>query len=93
MWHKARVNRNKVWLAGHITLAGLPCVGAFPKTVLSTCPEEAVIKVSNAQRRCNEETWLPGWPAKWAPHCLTLPINTTILPLSEKVKRVRFSPL
>jgi hypothetical protein len=62
-----------VWPVGHITLDGWPCVGAFSKTVLSTCPEEAVLKVSNAQRQCKKETWPPGqvaWPAdradKWA---------------------------
>jgi hypothetical protein len=87
------LNRAKVWPAGHITLANRSCVGAFPQTVLSTCPEEAVLKVSNAQRRCKEETWLPSqaaWPTNLtsgphAPnlqpeHRLTLPINTTVLP-------------
>jgi hypothetical protein len=67
MWHKHRLNQDKVWLAGHITLAGRPCVGAFPKTILSTCPAEAVLKGSNAQRWCKEETWslgqLHGWLA------------------------------
>jgi hypothetical protein len=48
------------WLAGHITLASWPCVGAFPKTILSTCPTEAVLKVSNGQRRCKEETCRPA---------------------------------
>jgi hypothetical protein len=59
-WHKARANRANVWPDGHITLDGRPCVGAFQKTILSTCSVEAVLKVSNAQRRCKEETWLPG---------------------------------
>jgi hypothetical protein len=85
MWHKAR---------------------AFPKTILSTCPAEAVLKVSNAQRQCKEETWPPdqvAWSASLtsAPHvpnlrlqhCLTPPINTTVLLPTESVKRVRFSPL
>jgi hypothetical protein len=74
-------------------VAGQPCVGTFPETVLSTCPEEVVLKVSNAQRRGKEETWPPGqvaWPAGLtsglhAPnlqpeHHLTTPINTTVLP-------------
>jgi hypothetical protein len=87
-------------------VAGRPCVGAFPKTVSSTCPAEAVLKVSNAQRWCKEETWPPGqvaWPTgltsrPHAPnlrpqHRLTLPINTMVLPPAESVKRVRFSPL
>jgi hypothetical protein len=82
------------------------CVGSFTKNVLSTCPEEVVLKVSNAQGQCKEETWPPGqvtWPADltsephapnlWLEHCLTPPINTTVLPLVESVKRVRFSPL
>jgi hypothetical protein len=106
-WHgiKHKLKRAKVWPAGHITLVGRPCVGAFPKTVLSACPSEAMLKVSNAQQRCKEETWLPGQDA-WsigltsgphAPnlrpqHCLTRPINTMVLPSAESVKRVRFSP-
>jgi hypothetical protein len=53
MWHKARAQLSQ-------GVAGQPCVGVFPKTVLSTCPEEAVLKVSNAQRRCKEETWPAG---------------------------------
>jgi hypothetical protein len=52
MWHKARAQPSH-------GVAGRPCVSAFPKTILSTCPEKAVLKVSNAQRRCKEETWLP----------------------------------
>jgi hypothetical protein len=93
-----------VWTAGHITLAGWPCVGAFPKTILSTCPAEVVLKVSIAHRRCKEETWLPGqfaWlagltsgphvPNLRPEHCLTPPVNTTVLLLAESVKKVRFS--
>jgi hypothetical protein len=85
---------------------GRPCVGAFPKTVLSTCPAKVVLKVSNAERRCKEETWLPGqvaWPAGLASgpqtpnlqleHHLTPPINTTVLRPVESVKKVRFSSL
>jgi hypothetical protein len=95
-----------VWPAGHITLANWPCVGTFLETILSMCPEEAVLKVSNAQRWWKEETWLPGqvaWPASLTsgPHVSNLrpehrlnpPINTPVLPLAEGVKRVRFSPL
>jgi hypothetical protein len=95
-----------VWPASHITLGGQPCVGTILKTVLSTCPKEAVLKVSNAQRWCKEETWQPGqvaWPASltsgphapnlWPQHRLTPPINTMVLPPAERVKRVRFSPL
>jgi hypothetical protein len=94
-----------VWLAGHIILVGRSCVGTFPKTILSTCPAEAVLKVSNAQRQCKEETWPPGqvaWLASLtsgphAPnlrpeHLLTPPINTTVLLSIETVKKVRFSP-
>jgi hypothetical protein len=101
---KHGLNRAKVWPVGHITLAGRPCVGAFPKTVLSTCLTEAVLKVSNAQRWFKEETWPPGqvaWPVGLTkgPHApnlrpkyhLTPPINTTMLPLAESVKKVRFS--
>jgi hypothetical protein len=95
-----------VWPASHITLGGQPRVGTILKTVLSTCPKEAVLKVSNAQRWCKEETWQPGqvaWPASltsgphapnlWPQHRLTPPINTMVLPPAERVKRVRFSPL
>jgi hypothetical protein len=103
-WTEHRLNRAKVWPAGHITLADRSCVGAFPKTVLSMCPSKAVLKVSNAQRRCKEETWPPGqvaWPAdltsgphtpnlRWEHH-LT-PINTMVLPSVEGVKKVRLSP-
>jgi hypothetical protein len=106
-WHgtKHGLNRAKVWLGGHITLAGRPCVGAFLETILSTCPTDVVLEVSNAQMRCKEETWPLGqvtWPASLtiglpAPnlrpeHRLTAPINTTVLPLVESVKKVRFSP-
>jgi hypothetical protein len=65
-----------------------------------------VLKVSNAKRWCKEETWLPGqvaWPVGltsethapnlWLEHCLAPPINTTVLPLAESGKKVRFSPL
>jgi hypothetical protein len=89
-----------VWPASHITLASRPCVGAFPETVLSTCPEEAVLKVSNAQRRCKEETWLPGqvaWsadltsgphaPNLWPEHHLNPPINTPVLPPDRKCEQ------
>jgi hypothetical protein len=48
MWHKARAQPSQ-------GVAGRPCIGAFPKTILSMCPAEAVLKVSNAQRRCKEE--------------------------------------
>jgi hypothetical protein len=44
---------------------------AFPKTALSTCPGEAVLKVSNAQRQCKQETWPPdqvAWPADLLSH-------------------------
>jgi hypothetical protein len=104
MWHKARDQPSQGVADRHITLAGRPCVGVFPKTVLSTCPAEAMLKVSNAQRRCKEETWVPdqvAWPAGLtsgppAPNLrleqhLTPPINTTVLPSAESVKKVRFS--
>jgi hypothetical protein len=100
---KHGLNRAKVCPTGHITLAGQRCVGAFSKTVLSTCPAEAVLKVSNAQMRCKEETLPPGqvaWPADLISgppasnlqpeHHLT-PINTTVLSTIESVKKVRFS--
>jgi hypothetical protein len=58
------------------------------------------------ERQCKEETWPPGqvgWlvglssgphaPNLWPQHRLTPPINTTVLPLVEGVKRVRFRPL
>jgi hypothetical protein len=103
---KYGLNWAKVWPAIHITLAGWPCVGAFLKTILSTCPAEAMLKLSIVQRLCKEETWLPGqvaWLADLASgphvpnlrpeHCLTPKINTTMLVLAESVKRVRFSPL
>jgi hypothetical protein len=93
-----------VWSVGHITLASRPCVSAFPKTVLSTCPVDAMLKVSNTQRRCKEETWSGGqvtWlagltsgphaPNLWPEHCLT-PINTMVLTLAKSVKKVRFAP-
>jgi hypothetical protein len=102
---KHGLNRAELWPARHITLASRPCVGAFPRTILSTCPEEAVLKVSNAQRQCKEESWPPSqvaWPAglKIGPHApnlrpehrLTPPKNTTVLPLGKGVKKVRFSP-
>jgi hypothetical protein len=57
---KHGLNRAKVLPGSHITFTDRPCVGAFPKTILSTCPIEAVLKVSNAQRWCKQETWLPG---------------------------------
>jgi hypothetical protein len=94
-----------VWPASHITLVNRPCVGAFPKIVLSMYPTEAVLKVSNAQRRCKEETWPPGqvaWlagltsghhaPNLLPEHRLTPSINTTVFPPAEGVKKVRFSP-
>jgi hypothetical protein len=87
MWHKARTQRSQ-------GVVGWPCVGASPKIVFSTCLGEAVLKVSNAQRRCKEKTWPLGqvaWPAGMtsgphAPnlqsqHRLTPPINTLVLPL------------
>jgi hypothetical protein len=86
-------------------VAGQPSVGAFLKTVLSTCPAEAVLKVSSAQRRCKEKAWLPGQVA-WTigltsgppthnlrpEHRLTPPIDTMVLPPAESVKKVRLSP-
>jgi hypothetical protein len=53
MWHKARTQRSQ-------GVAGWPCVGVSPKTIFSTCLGEAVLKVSNAQRRCKEKTWPLG---------------------------------
>jgi hypothetical protein len=95
-----------VGLAGHITLTDWPCLVAFPKNVLSMCPEEAMLKGSNAQRRYKEETWLPGqvaWPAGltsgppkpqiWLRHQLKPPKNTLLIHTTESVKKVRFSPL
>jgi hypothetical protein len=98
-WHKA-------WAQPSQGLAGRPCVGTFPKTVLSTCPAEAVLKVSNTQRRCKEETWLPskvawpvGRPDKWASRAQssarTPPYSSYKYhgaPPVESVKKVRFSP-
>jgi hypothetical protein len=96
---KHALNRAKVWPAGH-------AFGAFTKNVLSTCATEALHRVSNAQRRWKEETWLPGqvaWPVGLTsgPHMpnlrsenyLNSPISTPVLPLVESVKRVRFNLL
>jgi hypothetical protein len=60
MWHKARAQPSQ-GVASRPHHLGQPtmCWRIF-KTVLSTCPEEVVLKVSNAQRRCKEETMLPG---------------------------------
>jgi hypothetical protein len=101
---KHGLHRAKVWPAGHITLACRSCVGAFPKIALSTCPEEAVLKGSNAQRQRKEETWTPdqvAWPAGltsgppkpqfWLRHRIKPPINTLLLLFAESVKKVRFS--
>jgi hypothetical protein len=58
-WHKARAQPSQ-------GVAGRPCVGTFTKNFLSMCAAEAVLMVSNAQRRCKEETWPLGqgaWPA------------------------------
>jgi hypothetical protein len=105
-WHGTNhgLNRAKVWPASHIILVGQPCVSAFTKNVLSTCPAVVVLKVSNAQRQCKEETWPPSqvaWPAGltsgphmtnlWPEHYLNPLINTPC-PLAEIVKSVRFSP-
>jgi hypothetical protein len=59
MWHEALAQLSQ-------GVAGRPCVGVFPKTVLSMSLVEVVLKVSNAQRPCKEETWPPSqvaWPA------------------------------
>jgi hypothetical protein len=59
---------------------------AFLKTVLSTCPGEAMLKVFNTQKWCKEETWPPGlssgphMPNLQPHHHLTPPINTMVLP-------------
>jgi hypothetical protein len=94
-----------VWPADHITLVGRPCVGTFPKAILSMCPTESVLKVSNAQRRCKEETWPPdqvAWlaaltsgphvPNLRPKHRLTPPINTTVLPLDRKCEESEVCP-
>jgi hypothetical protein len=104
MWHKARAQLSHGVAGCHITLASRPCIGAFPKIVLSTCPKEVVLNVSNAQWRCKKETWpldQVAYPAGLTSgphvsnirleHRLTPPINTTVLPLAESVKKVRFS--
>jgi hypothetical protein len=106
MWHKAWAQSGQGVPDRHITsLASWPWIGAFPKTILSTCPKEVVLNVSNAQWWCKEETWLPGqvaWPTGLTsePHTpnvcpeyrLTPPINTTMLLVAESLKKVRFSP-
>jgi hypothetical protein len=80
-------------------VADRPCVGAFLETILSTCPEEAVLKVSNAQRWCKEVTWPAGltrgphMPKLRPEHRLNPPINTPMLPLAKSVQGVRFIPL
>jgi hypothetical protein len=84
------------WPVGHVLVH-------FQKN-LATCPTEAVLEVSNAQRQYTEETWPPGqvaWPAVMTSgphtsnlrleHHVTPPINTTVLPPVEGVKKVRFS--
>jgi hypothetical protein len=63
MWHIE-------WAQPSQGVAGRACVGAFPKTVLSTCPGEAVLKVSNVQRWCKEETWPTSLSS--GPHVPTL---------------------
>jgi hypothetical protein len=65
-----------------------------------------MLKKSNAQRRCKEETWLAGQVARpvgpssgphvpnfWPEHHLNPPINTMVLPPIESVKRVSVIPL
>jgi hypothetical protein len=94
MWHKAQAQPSQ-------GVADQTCVGAFPKTIMSTCPGELVLKPSIDQRQCKKGTWLPGRPIKWAPHAqfsaTALPYSTYKYhggpPLTESVKGVRFSPL
>jgi hypothetical protein len=93
---KHGLNRAKVWPTGHITLVGRPCVGAFPKTILSRCPEEVVLKVSNSQRQCKEETWPPDKWASCTQSSARGPPYSSYkyhgAPPVESVKKVRFSP-
>jgi hypothetical protein len=60
MWHQARAQLSQ-------GVADRPCVGTFPKNVLSMCPKEAMLKGSNAQggarRKLGCPTKLHGWPA------------------------------
>jgi hypothetical protein len=104
-WHKARAQPSQGVAGRPITLADRPCVGAIPKTVLSTCPTDAVLKVSNGKRWCKEESWPPSQDA-WPPgltsgphvhnlrpeHRLTPAVNTIVLAPAEGVKKVSFSP-
>jgi hypothetical protein len=68
-----RLNRAKVWPAGHITLVGRPCVGTFPKTASTTCQSKSVRGVSNVGKAVqlgNLAAWpscMTGRPIKWAP--------------------------
>jgi hypothetical protein len=96
-WHKAWAQPSQGVADRRHHLASRPCVGACPETVLSTCLEEVVLKVSNAQRWCKEETWSPcqfAWLASLTSgphmpnlrpeHRLNPPINTLVLPSSKK---------
>jgi hypothetical protein len=71
MWHKARAQSSQ-------GVAGRPCVGAFPETVLSTCVGEVVLKESNAQKAvqggnmATRPSCMADWPDKWAPHAQSL---------------------
>jgi hypothetical protein len=105
MWHKAWAQSSQGVTGRPHHLGRLTMCWRISKNLLSTCPEEVVLKVSNAQRRCKGETWLLGqvaWSASLTSgphvtnlrpeHRLTPPINTTMLPPAESVKKVRFSP-
>jgi hypothetical protein len=70
---KHKLNRAKVWSAGHITLAGRPCVGTFPKTVFTTCQSKSVRGVYNVGKAVQganlsaQPSCMAGRPVKWAP--------------------------
>jgi hypothetical protein len=97
MWHKAQAQPSQGMAGWPHQLGRRPRVGTFQKPVFTTCQSESVNGVSNVGTACKEETWPPGLLCGphaanlWPQHCLTPPINTTVLPPVESVKRVRFS--
>jgi hypothetical protein len=60
MWHKARAQLSQGVADRPHYIRRQPCVGAFPITILSTCPVEAVLKVSNAKGGAGRKLGLPA---------------------------------
>jgi hypothetical protein len=103
---KHRLNRAKVWSAGHITLASQPCVGTFLKPVFTTCQSKLIRGVSNVGKAvqggnvATRPSCMSGRHIKWAPCAQSLATTPPYssykyhdAPLAKGVKRVRFSPL